>query len=100
MNGAIAYVRRLYGLRAAFRATFLAEGGKLKPHAKEVLEELRRFCHGSRTALKAGARGVDPYATVAAAARQEVYFRILDMLNLDDSDLALMDKRAREDTDA
>lgn len=94
-----AYVARLYGLRGSFRRTFLQANGRPTPDANEVLVELRRFCYGNRPALKAGAGGLDPYATVAAAARQEVYFRILDMLNLDDSDLVALEKRAQvEDT--
>ena len=89
------YVRQLSGLRNAFRQCFLGADGKPTPQAMVVLCELRRFCYGSRPALKGGAQGIDPYATVAAAARQEVYFRVMDMLNLDDSDLAVMQRRAQ-----
>jgi hypothetical protein len=90
-----AYVARLYGLRRAFRALFLEANGKPKPDAQVVLQELRRFCYGNRPALKASPNGLDPYATVAAAARQEVYFRITEMLHLDDSDLVALEKRAQ-----
>ena len=34
-------------------------------------------------------------AGVAAASRQEVWFRITSMLNLDDSDIAALEMRAR-----
>ena len=57
--------------------------------ARELREVV--FVDGVRTAFgKAGPNGLDPYASVAAAARQEVYFRVLGMLNLDDRDLHQM----------
>jgi hypothetical protein len=95
------YVRRLYGLRGAFRRTFLTEAGTPHPDAAMVLGELRRFCHGGRPTIR-GTDRLDPYASIAAAARQEVYFRIVGMLNLDDTDLALMERRAQHEdmTDA
>ncbi len=89
------YVRRLSTLRGAFRRTFLAKDGKPTADAEIVLDELRRFCYGNRTALKAGAGGPSADATLVAAARQEVYWRVMDMLNLDDSDLAVLHKRAQ-----
>lgn len=95
-----AYVARLYGLRGAFRRVFLQANGKPSNDQQAVLGELRRFCYGNRPALKAGPDGLDPYATVAAAARQEVYFRITDMLNLDDSDLVQLEKRAQLEDNA
>lgn len=91
------YVRRLYTLRGCFRRCFLGPDGKPTNDGAEALAELRRFCHGARPALKTGMRGIDPYATVAAAARQEVYFRVMDMLNIDDSDLVAMTRRAAQE---
>lgn len=88
------YVRRIFGLRSAFRQTFLGLDGKPTPHAELVLAELRRFCHGNRPTLKAGIHGIDPHASIAAAARQEVFFRITAMLNLDDSDINRMQELA------
>lgn len=86
------YIARIWNLRGAFRRTFLKEDGKPHDDARMVLQELRRFCYGAKPTIKAGPQGLDPYASVAAAARQEVYFRITSMLNLDDTDLQLMEK--------
>jgi hypothetical protein len=94
------YVRRLWGLRTAFRRTFNGPDGKPHEDARVVLAELRRFCHGNRPTLKTGPQGVDAYATVAAAARQEVWFRIASMLNLDDSDLAALERRVQLEDEA
>jgi hypothetical protein len=94
LSGLRDYVRRLYTLRGAFRRCFLGTDGKPTADGLEALAELRRFCYGARAALKTGANGIDPYATVAAAARQEVFFRVMDMLNLDDSDLVALTRRA------
>jgi hypothetical protein len=91
------YVNRLWGLRTAFRRTFNGADGKLHSDGRMVLQELRRFCHGGKPTIKVGPSGVDAYASLAAAARQEVYFRVLDMLNLDDSDLALMERRVQQE---
>lgn len=85
------YIARLWGLRTAFRRTFNGPNGRPHADGRLVLEELRRFCYGSRPTIKRGPDGVvDPYASVAAAARQEVYMRIVSYLNLDDRDLREM----------
>jgi hypothetical protein len=81
------YIRRITGQRDAFRACFLGGDGKPTNDGAAVLTELRRFCYGNKPTIKTGPQGIDPLASVAAAARQEVYFRVLAMLNLDDSDL-------------
>ena len=86
------YIARIWTLRTAFRRTFNGPDGKPHADGRMVLEELRRFCYGAKPTITQGPQGLDPYASVAAAARQEVYFRILSMLNLDDSDLNLMAK--------
>jgi hypothetical protein len=86
------YIRRISGQRDAFRACFLGGNGKPTDSGARVLAELRRFCYGAKPTIKSGPQGIDPLASIAAAARQEVYFRITTMLNLDDSDLAQLDK--------
>lgn len=86
------YIARLWTMRNAFRRTFLAGDGKPHADGRAVLEELRRFCYGNRPTIKQGPQGLDPYASIAAAARQEVYLRITSMLNIDDADLHLMAK--------
>lgn len=94
-----AYIAHLWNLRGAFRRTFLGADSKPTPDGAVVLAELRRFCYGAKPTLKAGANGIDAYASIAAAARQEVWFRITSMLNLDDSDIAALERRATlEDT--
>lgn len=93
------HISRLWNLRTAFRRVFLGQNGKPTRDAEVVLLELRRFCYGAKPTLKQGAQGLDVHASIAAAARQEVYFRVIDMLNLDDSDLRAMERRVHlEDT--
>lgn len=88
------YVRRLFHLRTAFRACFLGADGRPTSQGEIVLAELRRFCHGNRPTIKSGLHGIDSHASIAAAARQEVFFRITAMLNLDDSDINRMQEQA------
>ena len=90
----LARVRRLRELRGAYRRVFLGGDGKPTDDAKIVLAELRFFCHGNRPTLKTNMSGIDAHASIAAAARQEVFFRITKALNLDDSDLDRMERLA------
>lgn len=93
--GVKAYISRMRDLRGAFRRVFLGADGKPTNDGDIVLAELRRFCYGMKPTLKSSLAGViDPYASVAAAARQEVFFRITAMLNLDDRDIARMEELA------
>ena len=62
--------------------------------AEVVLLELRRFCYGNKPTIKTANGKVDPLASVAAAARQEVYFRIMKMINLNDADIAQLERTA------
>ena len=89
------HIAHIWNLRGAFRRAFLAPDGKPTADGLVVLAELRRFCYGAKPTIKQGKQGLDPYASIAAAARQEVYFRIVEMLNLDDSDLRAMERRAQ-----
>lgn len=82
------YIRRITRQRDAFRACFLSGDGKPTDNGVRVLLELRRFCYGAKPTIKTGPQGIDPLASIAAAARQEVYFRVMELLSLDDSDLA------------
>lgn len=88
------YVKRVGELRGCFRRCFLQADGKPTNDGEAVLAELRRFCYGIRPTIKTGPQGIDPYASIAAAARQEVFWRIIGMLNLDDSDLIRMQELA------
>lgn len=90
------YFRRIRGLRQAFRHVFL-HNGQPTNDAHIVLAELRKFCYGTRPTIKMDKDGrVDPYASIAAAARQEVYQRIVMMLNLNDRDIVMMEKQAQQ----
>lgn len=90
-------IKRLKWLRTHFRRSFNGADGKLTEDGRAVLAELRRFCYGAKPTIKQGADGrIDPYASIAAAGRQEVYMRIVSMLNLDDTDLVFLEKQARK----
>ena len=93
------YLERLWWTRGAFRGCFLAPDGKPTENGRMALSELRRFCYGAKATIKQGPHGLDPYASIAAAARQEVYMRIMDMLNLDDRDLQQMSKNVEMTAD-
>lgn len=90
-----ARIAHLWNLRTAFRGALLGKDGKPTADGGVVLEELRRFCYGAKPTIKQGPNGIDPYASIAAAARQEVYQRVLEILNLDDADLRAMERRAQ-----
>ncbi len=94
------YIARIWNMRGAFRRVFLQANGKPNADQMLVLDELRRFCYGAKPTLKSGPHGLDPYASIAAAARQEVYLRVMGMLNLDDTDIETMQKRLAEDASA
>lgn len=90
-------IRRIKWLRTHFRRCFNGGDGKLTEDGRAVLTELRRFCYGAKPTIKMGADGrIDPYASIAAAGRQEVYMRVVSMLNLDDTDLAFLERQARK----
>ena len=90
------YVRRVRGLREAFRRCFMQEG-KPTDDGKAVLKELRRFCCGNAATIKSGMDGrIDPYASIAAAARQEVYQRIVTLLYISDADLNRLENQTDE----
>lgn len=56
--------------------------------AAEVLADLRRFCHDTRTTAKFGAAGLDPLAMAMAEGRREVWLRLQHFLHLTDEQLA------------
>jgi hypothetical protein len=93
------YFARIFTLREAFRRTFLQADGRPNGDQRMVLDELRRFCYGNKPTLKMGINGLDVHASIAAAARQEVYMRIASMLNIDDRDLHEMAKNMEKSAD-
>lgn len=76
--------------RSHYRAVF-----KPGASADAVLADLQRFCFGNApTIIYGGNGGVDPLASIAAAARQEVWLRIINHLHLDDAQLLTLKEEA------
>ena len=91
------YIRRIRGMRESFRRCFLGPNGLPTNDGHVVLAELRRFCYGAKPTILRGTDGkVDPYASIAAAGRQEVYQRIVLMLNINDRDIVMMERQAQQ----
>lgn len=69
----------------AARRLFLGPDGRLNPDASVLAADLKRFCKvgGAGVAYSPVSGSVDPVATVAMAARREVWDRILNLLNLE-----------------
>ena len=73
------------------------ETGNLTQAGAEVLGFLRGFCFGEAPTIAYGKDGrVDPYASMQAAGRQEVWHQIAYHLKLDPADLAQVEKAFRE----
>lgn len=86
-------IDRILRRRSHYRAVF-------QPSASTdaVLADLQKFCFGNAPTIKYSGQGaVDPLASVAAAARQEVWLRIINHLNLDDSQLLKLKEEAQND---
>lgn len=60
--------------------------GNLNRDAKAIAIALKRFCRGGRSALMYSPQTgmIDPVATAAAAAKQEVWEYLRRLLNIDD----------------
>lgn len=73
----------------AYRALFLAEGGRPLPGsaADIVLADLRDFCRARETTFDA-----DPRTHALLEGRREVWLRIANALALDEWQVAAMDK--------
>lgn len=84
---------RILKRRYSYRATFNTPAGKA------VLADLQRFCFGNAPTVRANpVTGViDPNASLVAAARQEVWMRIINHLHLDDAALLQLREDARND---
>jgi hypothetical protein len=75
--------------QVAARRLLLNARGELTPDARVLAAYLRRLCHaapGTRL-IQAGPAGVDASATVAAAARREVWDDFVKVMNLDPYEL-------------
>lgn len=82
--------------RMAYRRMFLGDDGKLTQDGKTVMADLSKFCrlHKSTTVVSHVSGQVDPLASFQAEGRREVILRLLDHLNIDDSDLFQLTKEA------
>lgn len=89
------FFEKLRGNRDVFRRLFLGPDGNLTNDAVLFFREMRRFCYGNKPTIK-GKDKVDPFASVAAAARQEVFFRMLDTIHLSEGQINLMERLAHE----
>ncbi len=73
-------------LQAYCRDLFYGSDGQLTVPAEEFLRDLFAFCGTNRSAaVVIPEKGVDPYASMVQAGRQEVALRIIELLHLDRS---------------
>jgi hypothetical protein len=86
---------KIMARRMAYRRMFLGDDGKLTQDGKTVLADLSKFCRltESVTVISPVSRQVDVPATFQAEGRREVILRLLDHLDVDDSDLFQLTKK-------
>lgn len=75
------YRRALKAKEQAYRAVFRGQDQSLHEAAKTVLADLRVFCHGTKSCFDS-----DPMLMAQKAARQEVFQRIMNFLEIDYSE--------------
>lgn len=77
---------RLLRKKSAHYRCFMGDDGELTKSGKLVLADLKEFCCGDKsTTMVSGVSGmVDPFATMHANGKREVYERLLQMLYLPD----------------
>lgn len=78
---ALSYARR----QLALRRLLLDGKGQLSRDACALVADFRNFCHGDKPLLQYSSvsGAIDPTATVAAAARREVFDRYVKMLHVE-----------------
>jgi hypothetical protein len=76
----------------AYKVTFLGDKGEPLNGARQVLADLKRFCHVDRPTIKIahGTGMIDPIASAVAEGRREVWLRIQAMLNLSETQVQLL----------
>lgn len=82
---------------SAYKECLQGQGGKLHEAGEIVMEDLARFCYGTKTTAIATANGIDPIASAQAEGRRQVYLRILAHLNMSDS--AILESLSRTNHD-
>lgn len=84
-----AILYRIMGVRRAWQAAFMNDDGTLNDNGKKAIGDLARFCYANRSSIKMSPKAgtIDPLASIAAAARFEVFLRITQAMNLNDLEL-------------
>jgi hypothetical protein len=84
-----AIIYRVMGVRRAWQQAFLNDDGTLNDNGKRALKDLSRFCYAGRSCIKMSPKSgtIDPIATAVAEARREVWLRIMEALNPDDTEI-------------
>lgn len=86
-------IDRILRRRSHYRAVFQPGNAS----AEAVLADLQRFCFGNAPTIRYSNQGaIDPLATTAAAARQEVWLRIINHLHIDDAQLLRLKEEAND----
>lgn len=87
---------KYFNLRERFRNVFWKKS-KEPDDLGSLLDNLREFCRADTSCVVFGPDGrVDTHATAIAEGRREVYLRIVQTLNLSDSDLNKIRERENE----
>lgn len=87
------FIDQVLKRRSHYRAVF--RPGK---STDVVLADLQRFCFGNAPTIRHGGNGaIDSHASIAAAARQEVWQRIINHLHLDDAKLLNLKEELEND---
>lgn len=87
---------KYFNLRKSFRNIFW-KGEKRDDDVKALIDNLREFCRADTSCVVFGPDGrVDTHATAIAEGRREVYLRIVQTLNLSDTDLNKIRERDNE----
>lgn len=99
MNAILGRLRKLMGLRQAWRSAYRGADGELTLAARTILLDLQRFCYATRPTIKVSPTTgcIDPYAMAVAEGRREVFLRINEYLKLDDRDLQAMLKQHNDE---
>ena len=69
--------------RTQYRNLFLTDDGELNYAAEAVLADLKVFCRADRSSFTKG----DPHATSLLEGRREVWNRIQEYLNMEESSI-------------
>ena len=92
LSSAQQFVQRLLRRRSFYRRVFIDSGQA----GAAVLADLRRFCKAGDSALVVSNGQSDVMATGMAMGRQEVFWRIVNHLHLDDAQLLRLKEQSDE----